>query len=230
MPDSWIRQPPEGAITDPGFFPFFQDSMEFEEFVPLFGEWYAEGHDTACLVGIRSDESLNRYRTIASNSKVKRDGRQWTTLVSPNVTNVYPIYDWRTEDIWTWHARNPDAEHNRLYDLMYKAGVPLGHQRICQPYGDDQRRGLWLFHIIEPETWAPRRRPRQRRQRRRPVRPGVGQHQRLPEDHQARGSHLAVVLRSAASVDAAADGGALPEQDPAAHEVVAGTRVPRHPG
>ena len=26
--------------------------------------------------------------------------------------------------------------------------------RICQPYGDDQRRGLWLFHLIEPETWG----------------------------------------------------------------------------
>jgi predicted phosphoadenosine phosphosulfate sulfurtransferase len=26
--------------------------------------------------------------------------------------------------------------------------------RICQPYGDDQRKGLWLFHVIEPETWA----------------------------------------------------------------------------
>ena len=26
--------------------------------------------------------------------------------------------------------------------------------RICQPYGDDQRRGLWLFHLIEPDTWA----------------------------------------------------------------------------
>lgn len=26
--------------------------------------------------------------------------------------------------------------------------------RICQPYGDDQRKGLWLFHIIEPETWG----------------------------------------------------------------------------
>lgn len=25
---------------------------------------------------------------------------------------------------------------------------------ICQPYGDDQRKGLWLFHIIEPETWS----------------------------------------------------------------------------
>jgi predicted phosphoadenosine phosphosulfate sulfurtransferase len=26
--------------------------------------------------------------------------------------------------------------------------------RICQPYGDDQRKGLWLYHIIEPETWG----------------------------------------------------------------------------
>ena len=132
--------------------------MEFEEFVPLFGEWYAEGRDTACLVGIRSDESLNRFRTIASSSKIRRDGRQWTTVGGAyggqDVTNVYPVYDWRTEDIWTWHARNPDARYNELYDLMYKAGLPLGLMRICQPYGDDQRRGLWLFHIIEPETWA----------------------------------------------------------------------------
>ena len=67
---------------------------------------------------------------------------------------MYPIYDWRTEDIWTWHFRNQDCRHNELYDLMHMAGVPLGHQRICQPYGDDQRRGLWLFQIVEPETWA----------------------------------------------------------------------------
>ena len=26
-------------------------------------------------------------------------------------------------------------------------------QRICQPYGDDQRKGLHLFHVLEPETW-----------------------------------------------------------------------------
>jgi predicted phosphoadenosine phosphosulfate sulfurtransferase len=37
---------------------------------------------------------------------------------------------------------------------MHKAGVSIHLQRICQPYGDDQRRGLWLFHIIEPETWG----------------------------------------------------------------------------
>jgi predicted phosphoadenosine phosphosulfate sulfurtransferase len=36
---------------------------------------------------------------------------------------------------------------------MQKAGVSIHQQRLCQPYGDDQRRGLWLYHILEPDTW-----------------------------------------------------------------------------
>lgn len=152
--DAWIRDYPEGAITDPAFFPFFHAGMEFEEFVPEFGEWYSQGKSTACLVGIRSDESLNRYRTIASKSKIRHNGNNWSTLVTNSVYNVYPIYDWKTEDIWTYHGKFPNKPHNELYDRMHLAGVPMAMQRICQPYGDDQRRGLWLFHLIEPETWA----------------------------------------------------------------------------
>lgn len=152
--EAWIREPPEMAIVDEATFPFFRPGMEFEEFVPEFGEWYSQGDPTACLVGIRSDESLNRYRTIASVTKTSIEGRQWTTLVTPNVANVYPIYDWRTADLWTYQGLNPDLPYNRLYDLMYKAGLTIHQMRICQPYGDDQRRGLWLFHLIEPETWA----------------------------------------------------------------------------
>ena len=149
----WIREPPPGAITDPAWFGLV-GGLEFEEFVPLFGEWYAQGASCACLVGIRADESLNRFRTIASKTKTTKDGRQFTTKVTDNVFNVYPIYDWRTQDIWTYHAKNPERPKNMLYERMYQAGVPLGNMRICQPYGDDQRRGLWLFHLIEPETWA----------------------------------------------------------------------------
>lgn len=152
--DVWIRTPPSFAITDNHYFDFFEPGMEFEEFVPLFGEWYAQGETTACLVGIRSDESLNRWRTIASKTKTTFNGKQWTSQITENTFNVYPIYDWRTEDIWTWHSKNPEAPHNRLYDLMAKAGLKISQMRICQPYGDDQRRGLWLFHLIEPETWA----------------------------------------------------------------------------
>lgn len=149
----WIRLPPEFAITDPDYFDFFEPRMEFEEFVPLFGEWYAKGKTCACMVGIRADESLNRYRTIASATKTRFDDKQWTTKVTDNVFNVYPIYDWRQDDIWIYHAKS-GKEFNELYEYMYKAGVALGNMRICQPYGDDQRRGLWLFHLIEPETWA----------------------------------------------------------------------------
>jgi 3'-phosphoadenosine 5'-phosphosulfate sulfotransferase (PAPS reductase)/FAD synthetase len=151
---AWIRNPPENAITDPSAFPFFSPGMEFEEFVPEFGEWYAQGQSTACFVGIRTDESLNRFRTIASTKKEKHSGKQYTTRVTDNVYNVYPIYDWRTEDIWTYHGKNPDRTYNKLYDLMGMAGLSIHQMRICQPYGDDQRRGLWLFHLIEPETWA----------------------------------------------------------------------------
>ena len=152
--DDWIRELPENGISDENYFDFFSKGMEFEEFVPLFGEWYSQGKECACLVGIRADESLNRFRTIASTKKIRFHDKQWSTKVTENVFNIYPIYDWRTQDIWIYHAKNSDKEFNKLYEYMYKAGVSLGNQRICQPYGDDQRRGLWLFHLIEPETWA----------------------------------------------------------------------------
>lgn len=151
---AWIRDLPEGAISEPNHFDFFHSGMEFEEFVPAFGEWYAAGEPTATLVGIRTDESLNRYRTIQTIKKRRLEGKQWTTQVSENVYNVYPIYDWRTEDLWTYHARYPGLPFNRLYELMHLAGLTIHQMRICQPYGDDQRKGLWLFHLIEPETWA----------------------------------------------------------------------------
>lgn len=152
--ENWIRELPEEAIHDLEYFDFFEHGMEFEEFVPLFGEWYSQGQSCACFVGIRTDESLNRFRTIASTSKIMRDGMQWTTQVTPSVFNIYPIYDWRTKDIWVYHAKNPERRYNQLYDYMHKAGLTIHQQRICQPYGDDQRRGLWLFHLIEPGTWS----------------------------------------------------------------------------
>lgn len=150
----WIRNPPECAITELSYFDFFVAGMEFEEFVPLFGEWYSGGKSCACMVGIRTDESLNRFRTISSTSKITYKSLQWTTKISENVFNVYPIYDWKTKDIWIYHAKNKSKRYNELYSYMHMAGLSIHQMRICQPYGDDQRRGLWLFHLIEPITWA----------------------------------------------------------------------------
>lgn len=151
--DIWVRQPDPRSITDVDYYPFFVPGMEFEEFVVLFGQWFAQGKSCAGFVGIRADESLNRFRTIAVFDKKMHGGHRWTTNVIDDVYNIYPIYDWRTEDIWRYHATYPDKDHNKVYDLMMKAGVPLSQQRLCQPYGDDQRRGLWLYHVLEPQTW-----------------------------------------------------------------------------
>ena len=154
--DAWVRTPPKIAITDPDRFPFFHRGMEFEEFVPEFAEWYADGSPTAFFVGIRTQESYNRYLTIASEHKSMWDGHRFTTGVTSGSDsfNFYPLYDWLSEDIWTFHATHPDLAYNQIYDLMQRAGVPLGNQRLCQPYGDDQKRGLWLFHLLEPQTWG----------------------------------------------------------------------------
>jgi predicted phosphoadenosine phosphosulfate sulfurtransferase len=153
--DIWVRQKPIYAkgVDD---YPFYIPKMEFEEFMVLFGQWYSENgkYRTAAFVGIRADESLHRYRAIASDKKgIMWKEYKWTTKISKNLFNIYPIYDWKTEDIWIFHGKYPDKPHNKIYDKMNMAGVPLSQQRLCQPYGDDQRRGLWLFHILEPETW-----------------------------------------------------------------------------
>lgn len=157
---AWVRELPDNphVVTDEGFFPFFRRGMEFEEFVPEFARWFGGDASTACCVGIRSDESLNRFRTIASRSKETLDNLQWTTkLLSQDagstIYNCYPIYDWRVEDVWRANGKF-GWDYNRIYDIMYLAGVPIHKMRLCQPYGDDQRQGLYLFKILEPETWA----------------------------------------------------------------------------
>lgn len=155
--DLWVRPLPDNCISDESFFPFFRKGMEFEEFIVLFAEWYSQSLPLAVFVGIRADESLNRYRTVASQAWLQKKemylGRSYTTKVTDSSYNVYPIYDWATSDIWVYHRKYRDHPHNKIYDLMHKAGVRPSQQRLCQPYGDDQRRGLWLYHLLEPSTW-----------------------------------------------------------------------------
>lgn len=149
----WVRQPPASAITDPAHFDFFEPWMEFEEFIVLFGKWYSQGKNTAAFVGIRTDESLNRFRTIAVWDKDTYLGKRYTTGIAEKLYNIYPIYDWHVSDIWRYHSMT-GKPHNEVYDRMHMAGLSPHQMRLCQPYGDDQKRGLWLYHIIEPETWG----------------------------------------------------------------------------
>ena len=149
----WVTEKPEEA-SDLSQYDFFVPRMEFEEFMVLFGKWYAGDKLTAAFIGIRADESLHRYKAIVSEKKnITFNGWKWTTKLSSVLYNVYPIYDWKTEDIWIFHAKDKSLSHNKIYDMMSMAGVKLSNQRLCQPFGDDQKKGLWLYHILEHETW-----------------------------------------------------------------------------
>jgi len=157
-PERWVRPREPGSVSDYAAYPFYvppdgDTAMEFEEFVEQFGDWYSQGEACACLVGIRTDESLNRWRTIVKRRRSRLDNKPWTSWKGGRTWNCYPIYDWRTDDVWTYYGRER-LPYPMIYDLMYRAGVPMGLMRICQPYGDDQRRGLGLYHVLEPETWT----------------------------------------------------------------------------
>lgn len=157
--DKWVRPLPKHdfVITkDNNPFEFWRDDMTFEEFITYFGGWYSRKHgggDTACLVGIRTDESLNRWRSIMREDKGTYKNCHYSTKVDDVTYNFYPIYDWRVTDIWTYNGRY-QKDYNHIYDLMYKAGVPLSKQRVCEPYGDEQKAGLNMYKVLEPETWV----------------------------------------------------------------------------
>lgn len=163
----WVREYPtkrkDVVLCTEDHYPdgwgWFFRGMEFEEFILYFAKWFNQNHGgrTAAGIGIRSDESLNRFRTIISNTKERFDGHGWTTRVKLgnkvlDVWNFYPLYDWRTEDDWIAVAKF-NLHFNQIYELMYKNGLSIYEQRLCQPYGDDQRKGLDQFKVLEPETW-----------------------------------------------------------------------------
>ncbi len=156
----WVRDlPPDSINMSNNPFPWFRKGEEFEDFIIEFADWYQQkwGGQVACGVGIRCDESLNRFRTITFTNKVMYNDLRWTTKVKSNdryleVFNFYPLYDWRTEDIWGAVSKL-NLMYNEVYELMYKNGLSIHEQRLCQPYGDDQKNGLDQFKALEYDTW-----------------------------------------------------------------------------
>jgi predicted phosphoadenosine phosphosulfate sulfurtransferase len=154
--DRWIRPMPTDDYivnVDNHRMDFFRPGMDYQEFWDRFGDWYGGGEPTACLIGIRTSESLNRYRALMNPDKQMLHGRIWTKKNTDSVYNCYPIYDWRTEDIWIANARF-GWDYNTLYDVFYKAGVPVGKMRVASPFMSESKSSLGLYRVIDPHTWA----------------------------------------------------------------------------
>jgi len=155
--DKWIRPMPDfDYIVNYQNHPFddkFCENMSYDHFWDMFAEWYSDGKPTANLIGIRTAESLNRFRAILNERKETHGGNAWTKRNTENVFNCYPIFDWRTEDVWTANAKF-DWDYNKLYDVFYKAGVPVHTMRVASPFMSEAKSSLNLYRVIDPHIWS----------------------------------------------------------------------------
>jgi len=104
-------------------------------------------------VGIRTQESLNRWRVLNGRDAYRFKGLKWVRRLDTGVYNAYPIYDWLTRDIWIANGKFNWA-YNHLYDLYYQAGVPLEKQRVASPFISEARESLNLYRAIDPDMWT----------------------------------------------------------------------------
>jgi predicted phosphoadenosine phosphosulfate sulfurtransferase len=134
-------------------FPFFRENMGYQEFWDEFGEWYSQGKECACLIGIRTHESLNRWRAIVNENKQTHGGNLWTKRNTEHTYNCYPIYDWKTEDIWIANYKF-EWDYNKLYDMFWKAGLSIHQMRVASPFMSESKSSLNLYRIIDPHVWV----------------------------------------------------------------------------
>lgn len=136
-------------------FPFPKGTKGFDARI-LFAEWFAAHHPgrTAVLIGLRAQESLSRRAIFTSRSrKQMHAGLRYTTRLHRRLCNAYPIYDWRTEDVWRANARQ-GWDYNRLYDLFYQAGLSIDQMRVASPFHQSAQASLHLYRVLDPEGWG----------------------------------------------------------------------------
>jgi len=156
--DLWVRPLPKSSINESNHqFDWFNKGMWDYDLQERFCHWYHAKNratKTACLVGIRTDESLNRWRAIHSDkNQNKFEDLPWTLEMGPNIYNAYPIFDWSVDDIWTANGKF-GWDYNKLYDLFYRAGVPFVKMRVASPFHDCGIENLKLYKVIDPKNWG----------------------------------------------------------------------------
>jgi predicted phosphoadenosine phosphosulfate sulfurtransferase len=154
----WVSEIPSSAIClDNENLSFFEIGMLDYEFQTKFCEWLHHKKRvkrTAVLVGIRAQESLNRYTAITRDETFSRFGlTTYSRRIAHNVFNFYPMYDWLFEDVWIANAKF-GFDYNHLYDLYFQSGVPFKFMRVANPFHQCGVQSLKLYKAIEPDTWG----------------------------------------------------------------------------
>jgi len=142
----WVREMPPFALTE---HPQFRFGDSFQEWMPRI---FPNDKGSVCvLTGIRTQESLRRFRVIATK---KNDAFVTSKAEGGNSYRGFPIYDWSSEDVWKL-VEVKGFDYNRTYDIFNKTKLynRLLTQRVCPPFGEEPLRGLWVYAECFPEMW-----------------------------------------------------------------------------
>lgn len=153
----WVRPMPKlpYVINMEAPFTHYRYKMHQEDLAKQFGRFYKEEHGggkTVCLLGLRADESLQRYSGIV-NKKYGYGGKCWISKQFKDVWSASPLYDWSNQDVWVANYRF-GYDYNALYDLYYKAGLKIDQMRVASPFNDYSKDALNLYRVIDPEIWT----------------------------------------------------------------------------
>lgn len=156
--ESWVREMPEKEYVinlknNP--MTTYKYRMNQEVLSKQFSRWYRISHGggkTICLLGIRAEESMQRYSGFL-NKKYGYKGNCWISGQFKNVWCASPLYDWSLQDIWHAYYKF-DYDYNKLYDLYFKAGLTASQMRVASPFNDYSKDALNLYRVIDPEIWT----------------------------------------------------------------------------
>jgi predicted phosphoadenosine phosphosulfate sulfurtransferase len=156
----WCRPLPPEALTTLDGFPIWPPEERLT--IPNLNNLLAPPpFTTACLMGIRAQESLTRAHAVRLRSidnyivpyKIKNKDRQAAARVHGNLWKAYPVYDWRTEDVWA-AARIHGWDYNRAYDVMEMAGLSPGGQRCSPAFGEEPLQKIHTYAECFPDVWG----------------------------------------------------------------------------
>jgi predicted phosphoadenosine phosphosulfate sulfurtransferase len=142
--ETWIRDKDPLAIT--------AITKPYPDRFYQFFEWYEkqEGR-TAFFVGLRSQESLNRFRSVTANPGYKGIG--WSTVGKGEAFRFYPIFDWTFGDIWKYIA-DTGLPYNRLYDRLFMLdGLNISTMRVSNLIHEKAFKALATLQDFEPDTY-----------------------------------------------------------------------------
>ena len=126
-----------------------RNDLTWEKIIPEIEKQYTA--PTAQLIGLRSNESLNRYRAVTKNPAV--DEINWSSKTSnEKLINFYPIYDWGFDDVWRY-IYDENIKYNKIYDYQFAKDYHKDEMRISCLIHEKSYKCLTDLPEFEPETF-----------------------------------------------------------------------------